>query len=148
NARLLIDEIMKSLCAGEADAAFFNCLKERSNLLEVALTEPGLLMGDMVPAMQIHRSMTISSDVAALYSHLSKKSRKNQKWQARKFITDHDLRVQIRCFRHQDELMQAWTDIEQIACKTYHRALGVGFENTPEMWQRFDQDAQMGWLRA
>jgi CelD/BcsL family acetyltransferase involved in cellulose biosynthesis len=91
--------------------------------------------------------MIVPAGLEALYQGLSSKARKNQRWQAKRLMQDHSGQVEVRCFRREHELDEAIRQVEQIVEKTYHRALGIGFSDTPDMRERLGLQARRGWLR-
>jgi hypothetical protein len=90
----------------------------------------------------------VPSSADDLYRGLSKKARKNLKWQAKRLLQDYSSNVNVRCFREPGELENMAHDVEEIAKRTYHRGLGVGFIDNVEMRQHLYLEAQKGWLRT
>lgn len=144
----LVREILHSLRDGEADVAFFNHLRTDSPLYAQVVRLSGALGRDYFPDLGIHRSMALPKRADQFYSGLSPKVRKNQRWQARKFLQDHPGQVRVACLRETAELDQVFRDVEEVAKNTYQRGLGVGFADTPEMRQRLCLLADKGWLRT
>lgn len=147
NCALFVKEILVALRQGEADIAFFNEVQESSTLHRAAKRLPGMFARCYSAARHTHRSMQVPAGVEALYQGLSSKTRKNQRWQAKKLVQDHAGKVEVRCLRHECELDDAIRQVEQIVEKTYHRALGIGFSDSPDMRERLSLQAQKGWLR-
>jgi hypothetical protein len=148
NCEILVREVLKSLHNREADVAFFNYLRADSSLYTLVTRSPSFFTRDYFPALQTHRSMALPCSVEAFYQGLSKKVRKNQKWQAKKLVQDHDGNVRVRCFGEPAELELMIQEVEEVARKTYHRALGIGFVDGAGVRQRLHLEAQKGWLRA
>jgi hypothetical protein len=148
NCEVLVREVVKALREGEADVALFNHLRIDTPLYAFVMRSPGFLSRDHFPTLQTHRSMTLPRSVEDFYQGLSKKVRKNQKWQAKRLIQEHAGNVRIRCFREHGELELMIREVEEVARKTYHRALGVGFVASPDMRARLHLQAQDGSLRA
>jgi hypothetical protein len=145
---ILVREVMKSLRLGEADIAFFNHLRADSPLYVSLACQPGVLNRDYFPALQIHRSMTMPASAEEFWLRLSPKVRKNQRWQAKKLLTDHTGRVRINCFRETSELELMFQDVEKVAKKTYQRGLGVGFVDSSEVRMFLHLKAEKEWLRT
>lgn len=143
----LVRSVSDSLANGEADAAFFMLVRRNSALFNSIMRIPGSLFRDHWFTTQLHRGMNIPASVQAFYEQLSAKARKNLKWQSKKFVAEHAGKVQIQCFQSTRELNSAINDVEAIASKTYQRALGVGFADTPAMRERLLFEAERGWLR-
>ena len=144
----MIGEIGMALDRGEADLAVFRYLRTDSPVYHAATTLPGLLQRDYCLNSQAHRRMTLSSSVEAFRSRFSGKVRKNHKWQAAKLLRDYNGDVRVRCFQSSSEVEQLFCDAETVACKTYQRGLGVGFEDTPAMRNRLHFEAARGSLLA
>lgn len=148
NAAAMIGDILLALDRGEADLAIFRYLHVDSPAYRVATQLPGLLQRDHCLSSQAHRRMTLPSSVEAFRSRFSGKVRKNHKWQAAKLLREHNGDVRVQGFRHPSELEQLFRDAETVACKTYQRGLGVGFEDNPAMRRRLDFEAARGSLLA
>lgn len=50
-------------------------------------------------------------------------------------------------FSRVEDLPKAIADVEEVACRTYHRGLGFGFKRDVEHLQRFEMEAKTGRLR-
>jgi len=148
NAAIMIGEIRRALARHEADIAVFRYLRTDSAVFRVATTLPGRLQRDYGLDAQAHRRMTVPSSIEAFRSRFSGKVRKNHKWQAAKLLRDHNGDVRVTCFRYSSEVDRLMCDAEAIACKTYQRGLGVGFENTPAMRTRLQFEAARRHLLA
>ena len=75
----LVAELIRNLGAGEADIAFFNHIREHSDLYRSAAILPFVLARDRFPVWNRHRTMTVPTGSAELYERLSSKARKNLK---------------------------------------------------------------------
>jgi hypothetical protein len=148
NSEALLGEINSALTRGEADVAILRYLGTDCSLFQVAAKAPRILQRDHCLEPQVHRSMTLPDGIEALRSRFSAKVRKNHRWQANKLLQDHSGNVRIRCFRERSELDELFHDAEQIACKTYQRGLGVGFDDNQLMRERLQFEAGRGGLRA
>ncbi|HEY6272604.1 MAG TPA: GNAT family N-acetyltransferase, partial [Terriglobales bacterium] len=144
----LAHEVMNSLRHGEADAAFFNHLRADGPLYRALMRLSGFWGRDHFPAVQTHRSMSLPGSAEEFWARLSPKVRKNQRWQAKKLLSNHPGGVRIECFRQVSELERMIQDVEQIARKTYQRGLGVGFTDNEDTRQRLHLKAEKGWLRG
>lgn len=148
NSRVLVSEVMGSLRKGEADLAEFRFVRANSALYRAINLFPNALMRDRFPILQGHWGALLPANAGELYAKLSPKSRKNLKWQAKKLSESFNGNISIGLFREREDLPQMFHEVESVARKTYHRALGFGFSDTPEMRQRMQLEAQKGWLRA
>jgi hypothetical protein len=148
NSEVLVNEILSTLRHGESDLAAFSHVRADSPVYQAARQVPGFLSRDFFPRFQLHRSMTVPATVEDFNQRLSKKVRKNQKWQAKIILQDFSGNIRIDCIREMDGLERMIRDVEEIARKTYQRGLGVGFEDTAEMHERLRLEAEKGRLRA
>lgn len=148
NCQAFVREIRNSLRRGEADLAFLNHVPTDSPLYASASQSPGFLSRDHFPTVAVQRSTTLPASVEELFRGLSRKVRKNLKWQAKKIVEDFGGEVRIRGFRGIAELDELTRDVEEIARKTYQRGLGVGFIDDDNMRPRLRFEAERGWLRA
>ena len=148
NSKLLVDEICQSLARREAEVAYLNFLRPDSPIYMWARKMPGFVSRDYICTEQPHFAMAIPRSRQEFYRGLSSKVRKNQRWQAKKLVSDFRGAVKICCFRAVTELDDLIRDVDQIARKSYQRGLGVGFVDAPEIRERLQLEAQQGWLRA
>jgi len=123
-------------------------VKTDSRLYHMARESVGLLRRDHSPVVQNHRRTTLGSGPQDFLGSLSPKVRKNQKWQAKKISQDFCGNVRVCCLQSSNDLQRLFSDVEDVAKKTYQRALGVGFQDNSETRQRFALEARKGWLRA
>lgn len=148
NSSILVSEVMRSLREGEADLADFRFVRTDSAFYQLLTQYPGFFTRDWFPQKQAHLKMVLPSQANKIYSGLSGKVRKNLKWQAKKLMEDFEGKARIGCFRDTEELDRMFEDVEQVAAKTYHRALGFGFVDNLEMRERVQLEAEKGWFQA
>jgi len=140
----ILDTIRATLDRGEADLAEFHFIKTHSNLyralkLKERIREPHA-------TAQLHRSSTVGIGAQDALRRLSAKRRKNLRW--KKLLHDFEGGVNIQIFEAPGSVAQMYADVESIACKTYHRQLGVGFDGSEELRQRLTSEGMRGHLRA
>lgn len=146
SADRLVREVLKCLRQGEAEVAFFNHMKADSPLAESLRRVPGVFSRDFFPAVHVHRAMDLPDNVEQLHRSLSRKVRKNQRWN--KLTREYKEGIEIRCFQNPEQIEEMAKTIEEVAKTTYHRALGVGFSDSSAMRIRLRLKAEKGWLRA
>ena len=98
----LVREVIKSLRAGEADLAMFSFLRVDCPLFRVSTTVPGMLSRDLAPAKQVHRCMTLPSNIDALNDQVSVRIRKNKGF--KKLLKDFAGAWEVRCLREPHEV--------------------------------------------
>jgi hypothetical protein len=148
NYDLIVESILHSLSAGEADAAYLTFLREDSPLCDLAMTKPGIFSRDHFHLSQHHFAAQLPATVDGFYQSLSPKVRKNQKWQAKKLAEQFSGKVEIRCFRELSDVDELATAVEQLASKSYQRGIGAGFVDTPAARAQLKLKAERGWLRG
>jgi hypothetical protein len=148
NSIMLISEIIRSLRKGEADLAEFRFVKTDSPFCQSLIQCPGVLMRDRFPHVQSHWKLELPDKADEIYCRLTGRARKHLRRQAKKMFEESVGDVKIKCFRGYEELNQMFEDVEEVARKTYHRGLGVGFVDNHEMRERMRLEAEKGWLRA
>ena len=148
NCELLVNEILRSLSLGEADAAYLNFLRRGSDFYRLGTKKPSLWCGGHMRMTQRHFAATLPSTVEAFYGGLSYASRQKAKQKQRKLLKAFGGNVRMRCFRDMTDLESLIQDVEQVAKKSYQRGLGVGFMDSPETRKQLRFKAERGWLRA
>lgn len=144
NCTILIKAINDSLRQREVDLVEFHFIRTDSNLYR-ALSAPRQARASS-SLVQIHRSTSVGYSADDTYRKMSAKRRKNLR--GKKLIQDFEGRINIRCFHEPDSLAEMFADVESIACKTYHRKLGVGFDGSEELCQRMIAESKRGRFRA
>jgi hypothetical protein len=148
NCELLVNEILRSLSLGEADAACLYFLRRGSELWRLATKKPGVLCRDYIRTTQKHFAASLPSTVEAFYGGLSYVSRQKAKQKQRKLLKDFAGDVRIRCFRDVAEIDNLVQDAERVAKKSYQRGLGVGFIDSPQIREQLRLKAERRWLRG
>jgi Acetyltransferase (GNAT) domain len=147
NCRAIVRAILDSLKSGEADIATLDYSDIGSPLYKQALTQPGFLSRDLLPVPQPHHLMHIPDSFEKLFQALSGSHRQALRNQARKTEKRLGGRMKFHCFREPAELEEGIRAVEQVARKTYHRGLGVGFEDSPRSRHLMRYHAEKGQLR-
>ncbi|MDW5265951.1 MULTISPECIES: GNAT family N-acetyltransferase [Acidobacteriaceae] len=144
NCTLFIKAIRESLKQREADLAEFHFIRTDSCLYRTL--SAAKQTRDSSSLVQIHRSTSAGCSADDTYRKMSAKRRKNLR--GKKLLQEFEGRVNIRCFYEPDSLAEMFVDVESIACKTYHRKLGVGFDGSKELYQRMLAESKRGRFRA
>jgi hypothetical protein len=132
NCTQMILAILGSLKAGEADLATLDYPPTDSFLYKRALSLPGILSRDFASVPQPHYLMRLPRTIEEVFQGFSSSHRQAVKSHARKIEKKLGERLKVRCFRDPGELEMGIATVEEVARKTYHRALGVGFDTSPE----------------
>ncbi len=147
NTRLIVNEIRRSLCGGEADVAVLSYVNTDLALFQMAAHVDSALMRDNFRVTQIHCMMLVPKTPDEVFAALSREARKHIRADAKKFRTAFpDLR--IARLEGPDRLEELIRDAEQVTAKTYQRGLGVGFSDAPIIREMLGLEARKGWLRG
>src|SRR5580704_13398064 len=121
--RVLIDSISESLRSGEADVCYFNHLRVDEDLFQQMLKitdRQGYLTRF---ALRKHRGTSLAASGEGYLKTLTSKERNNQKRRLKR-ITEDFPNNKIVCYQDAVDFERAVADIDQVAQKTYQRALG------------------------
>ena len=147
NTQVLVEAIMDSLKRGEADLAMLEFVPVNSHLYQQATNVPRVSR-DTLQAGQGHDVMIVPESIDEVYRRMSSDRRIETRRRVRKLQTHPAGEPKIICYRHESELGCLFHEAEEIAKKTYHRGLGVGFADKPDVRARLELAAKKGWLRA
>ena len=147
STEILVRSVINSLRQDEADVALLEFVPIDTPLYQLALNLPGILGRDTLPAAQTHDRMVVPESIDHVYRRMSAKHRKNLRREVRQLF-DKDEGARIVCYQNDSELGRLFHDAEEIAKKTYQRALGAGFADNRRVHQRLALAAQKGWLRG
>jgi hypothetical protein len=148
NIRVLIQELKSCLQRGEADLAelprgFPNPAVDQS------ITEQfnRFCRGHFSPIHE-HRWLELPSNYEEFLKGLPRKSRHEVRRHEKKLEEDFSGKAHVRCFHEPFEVEGLVQAVEQVATKTYQRALGVGFQPNAETLEPLRLAAQQGGLRG
>ena len=147
-SEIFVKELLNSLRNREFDSVLFGGIPIDSAIYPMIRTIPNLFCRDNIPSEGIHWKAALTP---TLDEFLKKISRKHRYWvrrMANLLEKDFPGKVRIESFTDQSTVDQLCTDVESIACQTYHRGLGVGFIDNPENRARLTLSAEKKWLRA
>jgi hypothetical protein len=148
NTQILLEEVMSSLKRNEGDLAMLEFVPLDSCLYRLALDVPGAISRDTLPAAQGHDMMIVPESIDEVYKNMSSDRRIETRRRVRKLQAHPDGDLRVVCYRHESELDRLFHDAEDIAKKTYHRGLDVGFADKPDVRARLGLAARRDWLRA
>ena len=146
--RLLLGSVRRSLADGEADVAIFRYLPLDSPFYRIAATEPPFLGRQHVADSEIHWELTLPGSVDEILSALSSSTRQTVKRYTRRLEREYPDRIATRVFTAPGELDDFFRDVEPVSAKTYQRALGVSFGDTPAHRERTRVSMEQGWFRG
>jgi CelD/BcsL family acetyltransferase involved in cellulose biosynthesis len=146
--RLLLGAVRDSLAAGEGDVAIFRYLPLGSELHRIASTAPPFLCRQHIADAEVHWELELPGSVDEILAGLSPSARQSVKRYSRKLEKEYGDRISTRVFTEPDELDEFFRDVEPVSAKTYQRALGVSFGDTPAYRERTRVNMEHGWFRG
>jgi hypothetical protein len=146
-ARLVLDELERSLRRGEADVAQLPSLPVDSLFFELANSRWSRARRQHFAESRPHHRMTLPESVDVLLASRSAKARSNIKRSAEKPEKAFpDLSLEI--LRDPADFELIMRDLERVAATTYQRALGAGFADVEYQRRLVLLALERGWLRA
>jgi hypothetical protein len=144
---VIVQTILDSLKSGEADIATLDYSDTSGALYRQAMSLPGFLNRDILTVPQPHHLMRLRPTFDEVFNSLSGHYRQAFRSQGKKIEKKLGARLRIHCFRDPAELDEGIRAVEQVARKTYHRGLGVGFDDSPRSRRLMRFHAERGELR-
>ncbi len=120
----LLCGIVTALRRGEADAAEFFGLQMNSPFYKAAIQVPNFFCRDHFPTKFTHRYLVLSGDLQDFLSALPAKERHNLNYRQKRLLKKFPGKVHLRRFHGKEDVECLICDSEQIASRTYQRALG------------------------
>jgi hypothetical protein len=142
---LFLDAIGESFKKKDADMAILPLRYESE--LHKAVLQVGRF-GRSVDAPSPSYLLNIPGNYEALSKQFSQGLRYEIKKKKKKIATDFGDRVRFVCYVDATDVENILPKIEEVAKKTYQRALGVGFNNDNQTRRRLLFLAQKGWMRV
>ena len=149
NCDLVVDSILHSLSAGEADAAYLTFLREDSRLCDLAMTRPGILFRrttSIQASITSRRSCRRQSKVSIRVCHRKYERIKNGRRRSSQSSSREPWR--FVAFEKRLDIEELAVVTEQLASKSYQRGIGAGFFDTPAVRAQLRLKAERGWLRG
>ncbi|MEN6350232.1 MAG: GNAT family N-acetyltransferase [Syntrophomonas sp.] len=123
----IISELCKSLAGHECDILFLQAVRTDTSFYECVKSQPKYICRDHHPVPSTHWRIILPSTYEEYLNIFSKKRKHNIKTEANRIKKNFGDNCIIKCYREEKDIDVIIKDQEEIASKTYHRALGVGF---------------------
>jgi hypothetical protein len=146
--RVLLESVRESLAVGEGDVAIFRYLPLDSPYYRIASTELPFLRRQHFADSEVHWELALPDSVDAILAGLSSSTQKTVKRYTRKLEKEYEGRITTRVFADPAEIDDFFAAVEPISAKTYQRALGVSFGDTPRHRERTRVSMEQGWFRG
>lgn len=147
NCNVVVAHVSGTLACREADCAVFSDLRADSPL-RASLKSAGVLNRQHYFPTQRHRTLQWEGDFEKFFASLTRKDRHELRRHERMLHRDFPNGVRIRCIREETEVTVLVEAVDQIAQKTYQRALGTGFKKSAELEEQYKVAARAGALRG
>jgi|CXWL01.1.fsa_nt_gi hypothetical protein len=147
-AKRIVAKLLDGLKQEDADVLLLSNLPVDSDLYAIARSEPSVLCRDTVAVRHMHWQMTMPSTLESFYGSMSSNRRHQLRRYGRVLEKRYPGEVSFVAFSKEEDADKVCHDAEEIARKTYHRGLGVGFVHNEENRQRIALSARNGWLHA
>lgn len=145
-AELMAAEILTAAKDGAASIVKVRYLATASPLYVALRKVTPLLSSDPVIEFNQHWTLDLPETYQKFYKSRSKNTQSNFRQYSNRVIKEFGDRIRIVRYGKLHELESAVQAVESIASRTYHRGLGIGFADTPELRAAWAREAERGWL--
>jgi CelD/BcsL family acetyltransferase involved in cellulose biosynthesis len=142
----LVEQALETLRRGEADVAVFEPVGVNSPLWRTLETLPKRSERGFYGAKQNHYRLQLPPRSHDLREMISPKQRRNYLRKERKLVRDFSGDVSCQWYRQPSSAM--YRDLQYVADRSFQQAIGVGFQDTPELRKWWELAAAKGWLRT
>lgn len=143
----LVRAIIECLKNGEADVALLSHVDADSALFRCLKSKTGFLFRDHFTPLRPHRKRVLPGSIDQLYAELSG----NERWRfrriAKRLSNEFSGKVRVDRFETLAGLDRTLTVVEEVARKTWQRAMGGGFSMEASLLKALRIQAEGGWLR-
>jgi CelD/BcsL family acetyltransferase involved in cellulose biosynthesis len=146
--RELLASVQASLAAGEADVAIFRHLPLGGAYHHIASTTPSYACRQHVHDCELRWELDLPANFEDFLARLSRSRRKSIARGARRLEREYGDRLAVRRYTDPADLDEYFRAVEAVAVKTYQRALGVAFGDTPAHRARTLFCMERGWYRG
>jgi hypothetical protein len=146
-AQAVVAELRAALARGEAEAGYLHQIDSESPVLAALQNLPWPLRDGWARA-SAGWVLELPSTYEAYLASRGRNVRRNLRRYSALLESEIGDRSRIVCYRQPGDLERLVRDSETIARLTYHRGMGVGFRDTPELRAAFRFALEAGWLRA
>jgi hypothetical protein len=144
----LVTALGEALARGEAEAAALPTLEVESPLLAAFSKLGGPLERQRFVPAWTKRRLLVPESFDAFLASRSWETRRGIKKAANRLRAKFGDEMRVEVLREPADLDRLVHDLDQIASRTYHRALGAGFADTPERRERTRIGLEKGRTRA
>ncbi|GMV67449.1 MAG: GNAT family N-acetyltransferase [Candidatus Omnitrophica bacterium] len=146
-ASVLIDGLFRELKKGEIDRVHLALMDRSTHFFKMFRKYPHWWNRHAIVHTAPHYVTELPTSPQELLSRFGRKHRHNIRNEQRRLEKQVGSLV-LKLYREVDEVEELCLTVEQVACKTYQRGLGVGFSNDKERRYIINHGAQNGSLRG
>ena len=144
----IVRSLVRSIGRGDADAVYIKYINPDSPLSKAARTVPQWPCRDFTIEPAAHYRIQIPPTLEQIFDSWPSNMRRNMRKTKRRLEKRFSGRLRIVYNTDVKDIDSAMADIESVACRTYQRALGVGFQKTSETKRKWQVAASNGNLLA
>ena len=148
SATRLVEAALEVFATREADVIRLPGIRTESPVACALEESVGRVRREFLVDQRTHHQLTLPKTFAEFVGSRSKTTRKNLKHCRNRFERLFGADAALRIFSTPDDLTRIREDLEIVAQKTYHRALGVGFVDSAEERQLLELSLTRGWFRG
>jgi ribosomal protein S18 acetylase RimI-like enzyme len=141
---LMFEGLTKALREKVADVLSLWHIRSDSILFELSKRYRPFICRDYVPREQPHYELVLPESIDRLFSNLKSKRRSELRRLPKVLEKDFPGKVRIQCFESTEDAVRFCSEAEQVASRSYLRALGVGFVNNEESQETAKLSARQG----
>jgi hypothetical protein len=140
--------LLNCLRQNQSELIFFNSLPMDSQMYLISRKRTSSLFRDHFVKPSVHWRMVVPPTINQFLERMRSKHRSWLRRLQKGLEKEYPGQVRFERIRYPEHIDQVCRDAEEVAKKTYQRALGVGFQDSPASRKLLTHSAARGWLRA
>ncbi len=146
--RVLINELGRPLCTGEADMLILRKIDIAGTLRNVVVEGVGWLRRSHAQSATRRWVAPVPGSLDAFLSGRSAKTRQTLRRQDRKLVREYGDGLRLRRFESLHEMTELCRDMEAVASRTYQRGLGAAYSGSPLDLGLIELGLRRRWFRT
>jgi hypothetical protein len=143
---VLVREMLSLLRKKTIDYVYMSLLRVNSPLVSIARSLPPFLCRDYLPGFEDHYTLTMPESLTEFLEQKNSKTRHRLLGLKKKMQESFGGTVETRWYSDAADVDEFCMQAEKVAQSSYHRAIGVGFKDTPQLRQTKKLEAEKGWF--
>jgi hypothetical protein len=145
-SRPLVSEMLVMLRKKTIDYVYMSLLPNNSPLMAAARSLPPLFCRDYLPSFEDHYTLKMPESLAAYLKQKNSKTRHRLLGLKKKLQESFGNDIETRWYCNTHDVDEFCIEAEKVAHTSYHRCIGVGFKDTPELRRAKKLEAENGWF--